>query len=63
MAKGEVYKKGNCVSVLATSDDKGTPSSSIERDGDGVQWHVQDGKSPVVVSDEEAQKLIAAAWS
>lgn len=51
MAKKE-YQKGTVVEVL-DRDDKGNPTSHIESDPHGTKWHVEKGKDPVQLRDEE----------
>lgn len=60
MAKGEKYVKGATYAVLQRNGD-GVTTESIERDPDGVLWHCTGDEAPVVVSQGDADALIASA--
>lgn len=56
----DVYVKGTQVQVIRT-DASGFALESIERDTDGLLWHVNEGKSPVRISDDDARAVSAEA--
>ena len=60
MAKKE-YVQGTCVAVLDRDKNTGAPSSSIEMDTNGDRWHVEQGKDPVLLRDQEEVDAVYAA--
>jgi hypothetical protein len=59
MAKGDKYTKGTTQQVIRM-DAAGFPLESVERDTDGVLWHVNEGKAPVVLRDDDEVRAVVA---
>lgn len=59
MAKGDRYTKGTTTQVIR-QDGNGFPLESIERDTDGVLWHVNEGKEPVMLRDDAEVRAVSA---
>ena len=59
MARGKEYSKGTTTQVVRT-DAVGFPLESIEQDKDGQLWHVNEGKDPVALRDDDEVRAVFA---
>lgn len=56
------YTKGT-VQQVAKTDEAGFPLECVERDKDGVLWHVREGEAPVILRDEDEVRAVFAESS
>lgn len=59
---GKTYTKGT-VTQVARSDEAGFPLEAVEQDKDGNLWHVNEGKEPVLLRDDDEVRAVFAESS